>query len=59
MGDDRSECRRGSRDVEAVALAALIDAYPDELTEAELRRELTAVENTHERMAAFPVPSRG
>jgi hypothetical protein len=41
------------RDVEAVVLAALIDAYPDELTESAVRRELTAVENTPERAAAI------
>jgi hypothetical protein len=41
------------RDVEAVVLAALIDAYPEELTEAAVRRELTAVENTPERLAAI------
>jgi hypothetical protein len=41
------------RDVEAVVLAALIDAHPDELTEAAVRRELTAVENTPERVAAI------
>jgi hypothetical protein len=46
-----SESRQ--RDVEAVVLAALIDAYPAELTEAEVRRELTAVENTPEREAAI------
>jgi len=46
-----SESRQ--RDVEAVVLAALIDAYPDELTESEVRRELTAVENTPERTAAI------
>lgn len=36
-----------------MVLAALIDAYPAELTEAEVRRELTAVENTPERAAAI------
>jgi hypothetical protein len=41
------------RDVEAVVLAALIDAHPEELTEAALKRELTAVENTPERLAAI------
>jgi len=41
------------RDVEAVVLAALIDAYPDELTESAVQRELTAVENTPERTAAI------
>jgi hypothetical protein len=41
------------RDVEAVVLAALIDAYPDELTESAVQRELTAVENTPERLAAI------
>jgi hypothetical protein len=41
------------RDVEAVVLAALIDGYPDELTESAVRRELTAVENTPERAAAI------
>jgi len=48
-----SNCRAAPRDVEAVALATLIDAYPDELTEAEVRRELTTVENTPERTAAI------
>lgn len=51
MGDGRSVARTASRDVEAVVLAALIDAYPDELTEADVRRELTSVENTPERAA--------
>jgi hypothetical protein len=46
-----SESRQ--RDVEAVVLAALIDAYPAELTESEVRRELTAVENTPARTAAI------
>jgi hypothetical protein len=41
------------RDVEAVVLAALIDAHPDELTESQVRRELTSVENTSERVAAI------
>jgi hypothetical protein len=41
------------RDVEAVVLAALIDAYPDELTESAVQRELTLVENTPERVAAI------
>jgi hypothetical protein len=41
------------RDVEAVVLAALIDAYPEELTESAVQRELTAVENTPERLAAI------
>jgi len=41
------------RDVEAVVLAALIDAYPEELTESAVRRELTAIENTPERAAAI------
>lgn len=36
-----------------MVLAALIDAYPEELTEAEVRRELTSVENTPERTAAI------
>ncbi len=36
-----------------MVLAALIDAYPDELTESAVRRELTAVENTPERTAAI------
>ena len=36
-----------------MVLAALIDAYPAELTESEVRRELTAVENTPERAAAI------
>jgi hypothetical protein len=41
------------RDVEAVVLAALIDAYPDELTESAVKQELTSVENTPERLAAI------
>jgi hypothetical protein len=41
------------RDVEAVVLAALIDAHPDQLTESAVRRELTAVENTPERVASI------
>ncbi|HWH20137.1 MAG TPA: hypothetical protein VN671_06365 [Solirubrobacterales bacterium] len=41
------------RDVEAVVLAALIDAHPDRLTESAVRRELTAVENTPERLASI------
>jgi hypothetical protein len=41
------------RDVEAVVLAALIDAHPEELTEAAVQRELTAVENTPERVEAI------
>jgi hypothetical protein len=41
------------RDVEAVVLAALIEAHPDELTESAVQRELTAVENTPERLAAI------
>jgi len=36
-----------------VVLAALIDAYPAELTESEVRRELTSVEKTPEREAAI------
>ena len=41
------------RDVEAVVLAALIDAHPEVLSEAAVRRELTAVENTPERLASI------
>jgi hypothetical protein len=41
------------RDVEAVVLAALIDAYPDELTESAVKRELTSVENTPQRLMAI------
>jgi hypothetical protein len=41
------------RDVEAVVLAALIEAHPDELTESAVQRELTAVENTPERVTAI------
>jgi hypothetical protein len=41
------------RDVEAVVLAALIEAHPLELTEAAVERELTAVENTPERRVAI------
>jgi hypothetical protein len=41
------------RDVEAVVLAALIDAHPDALTEAAVQSELTAVENTPERVEAI------
>jgi hypothetical protein len=41
------------RDVEAVVLAALIDAHPAELTESEVRRELTSVENSPERIASI------
>jgi hypothetical protein len=41
------------RDVEAVVLAALIEAHPEELTESAVQRELTAVENTPERLAAI------
>ena len=36
-----------------MVLAALIDAYPEELTESAVRRELTAIENTPERAAAI------
>lgn len=35
-----------------MVLATLIDAYPDELTESEVRRELTSFEDTPERAAA-------
>jgi hypothetical protein len=41
------------RDVEAVVLAALIEAHPEELTETAVQRELTSVENTPERLAAI------
>jgi hypothetical protein len=41
------------RDVEAVVLAALIEAHPGELTDSQVRSELTAVENTPERLAAI------
>lgn len=36
-----------------MVLAALIEAHPDELTESAVQRELTAVENTPERLAAI------
>ena len=36
-----------------MVLAALIDAHPRELTEAAVQRELTAVEDTPERLAAI------
>jgi hypothetical protein len=41
------------RDVEAVVLAALIEAHPNELTESAVQSELTSVENTPERLAAI------
>jgi hypothetical protein len=47
------------RDVEAVVLAALIEAHPGELTDSQVRRELTAVENTPERLAAIDQAVRG
>ena len=47
------------RDVEAVVLAALIDAYPDELTESAVKRELTSVENTPERVEAIGAAVEG
>lgn len=36
-----------------MVLAALIDAHPEGLTEAQVREELTSVENTPERVAAI------
>lgn len=42
-----------------MVLAALIDAYPNELTESEVRRELTSVENTPERTAAIRLAIEG
>lgn len=36
-----------------MVLAALIDAHPDQLTESAVRRELTSVENTPERLASI------
>lgn len=36
-----------------MVLAALIEAHPKELTESAVQRELTAVENTPERLAAI------
>ena len=36
-----------------MVLAALIEAHPEELTESAVQRELTAVENTPERLAAI------
>jgi hypothetical protein len=47
------------RDVEAVVLAALIDAHPGQLTQAALQRELTTVENTPERLAAIAAALEG
>jgi len=47
------------RDVEAVVLAALIEAHPDALTESAVQCELTAVENTPERLAAIGVAVEG
>lgn len=47
------------RDVEAVVLAALIDAHPDQLTESAVQRELTAVENTPERLASIGAAIEG
>lgn len=51
--DRRSRSIGRDRDVEAVVLAALIEAHPTPLTETDLRRELTAIENTSERVAAI------
>lgn len=42
-----------------MVLAALIDAHPEGLTEAALQRELTAVENTPERLAAIAAAVAG
>jgi hypothetical protein len=47
------------RDVEAVVLAALIEAHPNELTESAVQRELTAVEKTPERLAAIGAAVEG
>jgi hypothetical protein len=41
------------RGVEAVVLAALIDAHPCELEESQVRRDLTSVDNTPDRVAAI------
>jgi hypothetical protein len=41
------------RHVEAVILATLIEAHPDELSESAVRRELTSIDNTPERPAAI------
>jgi hypothetical protein len=57
--DQQSRSLERQRDVEAVVLAALIDAHPDELTESAVRRELTAVENTPERVVAIGAAVEG
>jgi hypothetical protein len=47
------------RDVEAVILATLIEAHPDELSESEVRHELTSIDNTPERAAAIDRATKG
>lgn len=52
MSDGGDSIRgRGRRAVEAVVLATLIEAHPRELTETEVRWELTSVEDTPARVA--------
>ncbi len=53
MSDDEAEELERRRNLEAVAFSVLVVAYPDELTESELRRQLTSVEDSPERSAAI------
>jgi hypothetical protein len=50
------EYRRG---VESMVLAALLEAHPDRLTESKVRRELTSVESTPDRVSAIGQAVKG
>jgi hypothetical protein len=50
---DESEATGRQRDVEAAVLTILLGAYPDELTGQEVRRQLTSIEDTQERLAVI------
>lgn len=53
MSEGEDEAIERRRNLESVAFGVLVVAHPDELTESELRRQLTSVEDTPERSAAI------
>jgi hypothetical protein len=53
MSEGKPEATERLRNLEAVAFAVLVVAHPRELTEAEVRRDLTSVEDSPERLAAI------
>lgn len=53
MSEGDGEAIERLRNLEAVAFSVLVAGYPEELSESQVRRELTSVEDSPERTAAI------